>query len=637
MLNATGVVVHTNLGRAPLAASARAAVAAAAEGYSNLELDLATGERGSRHAHVEGLLREVTGAQAGLAVNNCAAAVLLAAAALAGPGREVVVSRGQLIEIGGGFRIPEVVGQAGARLVEVGTTNRTRLGDYAAALGERTGVILRAHPSNFRTLGFTEEVEIEALCGLGVPVVDDVGSGVLADDVELLADEPAVRRSVRAGAAVVCFSADKLLGGPQGGLLVGTSEAIEACRRHPLARAVRIDKLSLAALEATLALYRDPELARAELPVLAMLDADPGDARGPRAAAGRGLRRRGRRLDGEGRRRRAAAARAARPGGGDRRRPGPAAARRRPAADRPHRRRPAAARRPHAHRRGGRPGGRRRPRRAGMTTAPPLTLGTAGHIDHGKTALVAALTGRDTDRLPAEKARGISIELGYAPLRLPSGRRLSVVDAPGHERFVRTMVAGATGIDLYLMVVAADDGVMPQTREHAAVLAALGVATGVVAVTKADVADPARAAARGERAAPARDRRPVLGAHRRGRRGRARRPRRGGRPPARPRRERRRAAAARRPRLHHPRRRHRGDRHAVGGSDRARRPPASCCRPAPRSGSAPCRSTTSPSSAPTRASASPSTSSASSGATSRAATWSPPPERWRPRWSSTAT
>jgi L-seryl-tRNA(Ser) seleniumtransferase len=208
VLNATGVVLHTNLGRAPLAASARAAVAAAAaaEGYSNLELDLATGERGSRHAHVEALLREVTGVDAALAVNNCAAAVLLAAAALAGPGQEVVVSRGQLIEIGGGFRIPEVVAHAGARLVEVGTTNRTRLGDYVAALSERTGAILRAHPSNLRTLGFTEEVEIEALCGLGVPVVDDVGSGVLADDIELLAEEPAVRRSVGAGAALVCSS-----------------------------------------------------------------------------------------------------------------------------------------------------------------------------------------------------------------------------------------------------------------------------------------------------------------------------------------------------------------------------------------------------------------------------------------------
>ncbi len=180
--------------------------------------------------------------------------------------------------------------QAGARLVEVGTTNRTRLADYAAALGERTGAILRAHPSNFRTLGFTEEVEIEALCGLGVQVIDDVGSGVLADDVELLAEEPAVRRSVRAGAAVVCFSADKLLGGPQAGVLVGTHAAVEACRRHPLARAVRIDKLSLAALEATLALYRDPELARAELPVLAMLDAAPDElqARAQRLAEGCG-------------------------------------------------------------------------------------------------------------------------------------------------------------------------------------------------------------------------------------------------------------------------------------------------------------------------------------------------------------
>jgi L-seryl-tRNA(Ser) seleniumtransferase len=290
VLNATGVVVHTNLGRAPLAASARAAVAAAAEGYSNLELDLATGERGSRHDHVEALLREVTGAEAAMAVNNCAAAVLLAAAALAGPGREVVVSRGQLIEIGGGFRIPEVVAQAGARLVEVGTTNRTRLGDYAAALCDQTGAILRAHPSNFRTLGFTEEVEIEAMCSLGTPVIDDVGSGVLADDLEVLADEPAVRRSVRAGAAVVCFSGDKLLGGPQAGVMVGTRDAVQACRRHPLARAVRIDKLSLAALHATLALYRDPELARAELPVLAMLDAAPDvlDARARRLADGCG-------------------------------------------------------------------------------------------------------------------------------------------------------------------------------------------------------------------------------------------------------------------------------------------------------------------------------------------------------------
>ncbi|MEA2222970.1 MAG: L-seryl-tRNA(Ser) seleniumtransferase [Solirubrobacteraceae bacterium] len=284
VLNATGVIVHTNLGRAPLAAQAQAAVARAAAGYSNLELDLGSGERGSRHDHVEGLLQELTGAQAAIVVNNCAAAVLLAAAALAS-GRETVVSRGQLIEIGGGFRIPEILVVAGTRLVEVGTTNRTRRGDYEAALtagGERVGAILRAHPSNFRTIGFVEEVEIEALCGLGAAVIDDVGSGVLADEMQLLADEPPIRRSVRAGAALVAFSGDKLLGGPQAGVLVGTRAAIDACRRHPLARAVRIDKLSLAALEATLALYRDPAAARRALPVLAMLAAD-GEELGGRA------------------------------------------------------------------------------------------------------------------------------------------------------------------------------------------------------------------------------------------------------------------------------------------------------------------------------------------------------------------
>jgi L-seryl-tRNA(Ser) seleniumtransferase len=285
VLNATGVVVHTNLGRAPLCAEARAAVGRAAEGYANLEFDLDAGERGSRQAHVEALLRELTGAEAALAVNNCAAATLLAAAALAG-GRDLVVSRGQAIEIGGAFRIPDVIAQAGARMVEVGTTNRTRLGDYAAVLGDDTGAILRAHPSNFRTVGFVEAVEIEALCSLGVPVIDDVGSGVLADDLEALADEPPVRRSVRAGAAVVCFSGDKLLGGPQAGLMVGERDAIAACRRHPLARAVRIDKLSLAALEATLRVYRDPAHARRAIPVLAMLDVDPStlDARARRLA-----------------------------------------------------------------------------------------------------------------------------------------------------------------------------------------------------------------------------------------------------------------------------------------------------------------------------------------------------------------
>jgi L-seryl-tRNA(Ser) seleniumtransferase len=280
VINATGVILHTNLGRAPLSVAARDAVAAAAEGYSNLELDLESGRRGSRHTHVEGLLRELTGAEAALVVNNGAAAVLLAVAALTGPDHGVVVSRGQLVEIGGGFRIPEVIAQSGAQLIEVGTTNRTRLIDYQRAVeSEHAGAILRVHQSNFRSVGFVEDVAVEAVCGLGVPVIDDVGSGVLADanSVPALADEPGLHRSVAAGAALVCCSGDKLLGGPQAGLLVGSGDAVAAARAHPLARAMRIDKLSLAALEATLLLYRDPARARREIPVLSMLEVSEGE------------------------------------------------------------------------------------------------------------------------------------------------------------------------------------------------------------------------------------------------------------------------------------------------------------------------------------------------------------------------
>ncbi len=277
VLNATGVILHTNLGRAPLASAAREAVARAATGYSNLELDLETGARGSRQAHIEGLLRELTGAQAAMVVNNGAAAVLLAVAALAGPDRGVIVSRGQLVEIGGGFRIPEVVAQSGATLIEVGTTNRTRLQDYQRALARATvevTAILSVHPSNFRAIGFVEQPSIEELCSLDVPVLDDLGSGVLADagGAPALSEEPPVSRSVSAGAALICCSGDKLLGGPQAGLLFGRKEAVAAARAHPLARALRIDKLSLAALEATLMLYRDPARARREVPVLAMLE-----------------------------------------------------------------------------------------------------------------------------------------------------------------------------------------------------------------------------------------------------------------------------------------------------------------------------------------------------------------------------
>jgi L-seryl-tRNA(Ser) seleniumtransferase len=292
VINATGVILHTNLGRAPLAASARDAVARAAEGYANLELDLDSGERGSRHTHVEGLLRELTGAEAAMVVNNGAGAVLLAAAALAGPGRAIVVARGQLVEIGGGFRIPEVIAQSGARLVEVGTTNRTRLADYERALQTHDDVaaIMRVHQSNFRTVGFVEDVPVAPLCELGVPVIDDIGSGWLAGAVAV--EEPLITDSVTAGAALVCCSGDKLLGGPQAGLIVGRRETVAAARRHPLARALRIDKLSLAALEATLRLYQDPDRALREIPTLAMLTAaeETLAARAERMAAGIGER-----------------------------------------------------------------------------------------------------------------------------------------------------------------------------------------------------------------------------------------------------------------------------------------------------------------------------------------------------------
>ncbi len=284
VINATGVILHTNLGRAPLAPSAREAVARVAGGYSNLELDLQSGDRGSRHAHVEGLLCELTGAQAAIVVNNGAGAVLLAAAALAGPGRAIVVARGQLVEIGGGFRIPEVIEQSGARLIEVGTTNRTRLSDYERALNAHDDVaaIMRVHQSNFRTVGFVEDVPVEALCKLGAPVIDDIGSGCLAGQPgtwgkAVAAEEPLLESSVAAGAALVCCSGDKLLGGPQAGLIVGRRDAVAATRRHPLARALRIDKLSLAALEATLRLYREPDRAWGEIPVLAMLHVPEAD------------------------------------------------------------------------------------------------------------------------------------------------------------------------------------------------------------------------------------------------------------------------------------------------------------------------------------------------------------------------
>ena len=291
VINATGVIVHTNLGRAPLAPAAIERVATLARGYSNLEYSVGEGTRGSRQEHVAPILRRLTGAEAALVVNNNAAAVLLALAALA-EGREVLVSRGELLEIGDGFRIPEILARSGARLREVGTTNRTRAADYERAIGSESALLLRVHQSNFRVVGFTEQPGVDELARVadahGLPLVDDLGSGAFErlSNSLLLTDEPTARESLAAGADLVCFSGDKLLGGPQAGIVVGRGDLVERLRRHPLQRALRADKLTLAALEATLALYLDPERAVAEVPVLRMLgeSADAVRARAERLA-----------------------------------------------------------------------------------------------------------------------------------------------------------------------------------------------------------------------------------------------------------------------------------------------------------------------------------------------------------------
>jgi L-seryl-tRNA(Ser) seleniumtransferase len=276
VINATGVIVHTNLGRAPLAAAAARRVADVAAGYTNLEYDLAEGQRGSRSVHAERLLAQVTGAPAAAVVNNNAAAVLLILAALAS-GREAIVSRGELVEIGGGFRIPDVMRLSGADVREVGTTNKTRTADYAAAISDRTAVILRVHPSNFRIEGFTERPALDDLVALGrrfaIPVVEDLGSGNLLHAQAVAGiGEPLVAASVAAGASVCCFSGDKLLGGPQAGIIVGDQALVTRIRSHPLMRALRVDKMTYAALEATLLEYARGR-AEATVPVARMLHA----------------------------------------------------------------------------------------------------------------------------------------------------------------------------------------------------------------------------------------------------------------------------------------------------------------------------------------------------------------------------
>jgi L-seryl-tRNA(Ser) seleniumtransferase len=273
VLNLTGVVIHTNLGRSNLAETAVERVAEVARSYSNLEYDLEAGNRGARETHVEALLTRLTGAEAAFAVNNNAGAVLLLLMGLAA-GREVLVSRGQLVEIGGSFRLPDIMRAGGVRMVEVGTTNRTRIEDYEAAITADTALLLRVHTSNYRIMGFAEEAGLDELVALGrrrgVVVADDLGSGALLELGEF-GEEPTVPGSLRAGVDVVCFSGDKLLGGPQAGILLGRSEAIDQLRKHPVARAVRLDKMTLAALEATLLLYTDPLRARREVPTLRFL------------------------------------------------------------------------------------------------------------------------------------------------------------------------------------------------------------------------------------------------------------------------------------------------------------------------------------------------------------------------------
>ena len=290
VFNATGVVLHTNLGRAPLARVAVEAIARTATGFSNLEYDLDEGERGSRYVHCASLLCELTGAEDALVVNNGAAALVLALNTLAN-GRESIVSRGELIEIGGSFRVPDIMAKSGSVLREVGTTNRTHPDDYRGAIDAKTGAIVKVHRSNFEVRGFVAEASLRDLAPIareaGLPLLMDLGSGLLLSlDAWGLRGEPTVGEAVRDGATLVVMSGDKLLGGPQAGILVGSRQAVDACRRNPLTRALRVDKLTLAALEATLSLYRDPERAVREVPVLGMMTAsvDQLRARAERAA-----------------------------------------------------------------------------------------------------------------------------------------------------------------------------------------------------------------------------------------------------------------------------------------------------------------------------------------------------------------
>ena len=500
VINATGVIVHTNLGRAPWPAGVAASTAALASRYLLLEFDRETGRRGARVRTAEEHLIALTGAEDAFVTNNNAAAVALAVG-LAGRGG-VVVSRGELVEIGGGVRIPEIIRRAGAKLIEVGTTNRTRAVDFEAPLAEgRAKAVLRVHPSNFTMTGFTEAPDPAEVAGIahrhGAIVIDDLGSGALLDTAAYgLAHEPLPGERLAAGSDIVTFSGDKLVGGPQAGLVVGRADLIARMRRDPLARAMRPDKSTLAAVALTVGLYRAGRAVEA-IPVWRMI-ATPADelrARAEALAATTGSRAAvvelrstvgggsvpGETLPSFGLALGARSANAPAGGAAPRRAGSHRADRGRPRGPRPADGRTRGRRRP---RRGHHPG----PRPTGMT----VVIGTAGHIDHGKTTLLRALTGIDADRLPEEQRRGMTIDVGYAHLAFDDGTELDFVDVPGHDKLVGNMLVGAGEIDAALLVVAADDGPRAQTLEHLALLDALGIRDGIAVVTKIDAVEDAR-------------------------------------------------------------------------------------------------------------------------------------------------